>query len=510
MKTLFYNGIIKTMNKNGSEEEALIVKDGIIEKIGSNKDILKYKDECDVLYDLKQHIMLPGFIDSHGHFIGLANHLSHCNISKAKNYHDIVSLLKDYISSNPDKQWIIASFYDHNQLDEHAHPTKELLDQASLTLPIMIIHCSFHMGVINSKAIELLELDDHIENPKGGIFGKSNGMLNGYLEENAFLQCQNKIPTLSSDEMLYYMKKAQAIYAQNGITTIQEGLVNPQLWDLLLQASLNNLLLIDVVAYIDLLHHKDIIHHNKKYLNNYHNHLKIGGYKIFLDGTPQGKTAYMSSPYKGTHHYCGYPLLSDEKVKELYQYAKDHHIQLLAHCNGDKACEQLINAITSIKGAKRPVMIHAQFVTHKQLKQIKDTPLILSFFISHIYYFADIHIQNLGYNKVKNISPVHTTLKYHIPYTFHNDTPVLMPNLLETIQHAMTRKTKKGILLNQKECISFIDALKAITINGAYQYFEENSKGSIEITKRADLVIMDKKGIIQKTIKDGKIIYTKE
>ena len=187
--------------------------------------------------------------------------------------------------------------------------------------------------------------------------------------------------------------------------------------------------------------------------------------------------------------------------------------QLLCHCNGDAAAQQFIDAYETVDKRLetaenfRPVLIHGQLATPDQMSQLKLLGMIVSFFVAHTWQWGDIHIENFGYKRTKNISPVKTAIKNSIPYTFHQDSPVLMPNMIDTIKCAMHRKTKKGVLLNQEECVSLEEALKAITINGAYQYYEEDTKGSIRIGKKADLVILDCEGNVLETIKDGKTIF---
>ena len=138
-----------------------------------------------------------------------------------------------------------------------------------------------------------------------------------------------------------------------------------------------------------------------------------------------------------------------------------------------------------------------------------------------MYYWGDTHIKNLGMERANKISPAGSTEKKDIIFTFHQDTPVILPNMLETIWCAANRKTRDGVLLDQEECLSVYDALKAVTINGAYQYFEEEEKGTISIGKRADFVILsdnpldiEKESIkdmtVMATYKDGECVYRKE
>ena len=195
-------------------------------------------------------------------------------------------------------------------------------------------------------------------------------------------------------------------------------------------------------------------------------------------------------------------------------------MQILAHCNGDMAVNQYIECIKTEKNTKkiRPVMIHAQLLGKDQLKEIKQNNIIPSFFIAHTYYWGDTHIKNFGMERAKNISPAKSTLKQNILFTFHQDAPVIKQDMFNTIWCAVKRKTKNGIILNQNERIEVQDAIKAVTINVAKQYGEENLKGSIKEGKLANLIILDKNPLeigidkikeiqVLETIKEGETLY---
>ena len=171
------------------------------------------------------------------------------------------------------------------------------------------------------------------------------------------------------------------------------------------------------------------------------------------------------------------------------------------------------------KSGIRPVMIHAQMLRKDQLPMLAKLGIIASFFVAHTYYWGDIHLQNFGKERADYISPAHSALENGVLYTFHQDTPVLLPDMLDTVQRAVERRTKNGVQLAQSECVSVYDALKAVTINAAEQYFEESQKGSIAVGKLADFVILEEDPLtvakdhikdikILETIKQGKTLYT--
>lgn len=526
MKKIYCHGQIVTMDEHLPKASAVLIEDGKIVAVGDDTTILQYQDDTTECIDLMDKTMLPGFIDGHSHFVGLANALSQCDLKSATNFDELIALMKAFIEKNPPKdgQWVFGANYDHNFLKEQQHPTKEVLNQISTTIPIVVVHASSHMGVANDAALKVAGLDDSVENPVGGRYGRdAQGHLNGYMEENAFIEFQGKAPMVSGERLLELMVEAQKIYAQYGITTIQEGMVSQGLFQLLQFAAAKNLLKQDIVAYIDLNHDRQVLQSHPEYLHQYQNHLKIGGYKVFLDGSPQGRTAWMSQPYEHSDD-CGYPVLSDERLHILIEEALEDRQQVLAHCNGDAAAEQYITQFTKVKEEKqlqevyRPVMIHAQLVRKDQLKRMAEIGMMPSFFIAHTYYWGDIHLANFGKQRGSHISPAKTAQKYHLPMTFHQDSPVLEPDMARTLWCAVNRITKGGVALGDDEKVSIEEALKAVTVYGAYQYFEEAEKGSITVGKRADLVILDQNPLtipkenladlkVLETIKDGETIY---
>ena len=527
-KFLLYNAKIITMANEEIDKQkkfnAILIENGKIKKVGKYEDIIK-KDKDFQSIDLNGKTIMPGFIDSHSHITALAQTLGIVSLKGCKNFEDIEQRIKKYIEEkNPQKgEWIVAHGYDHNFLEEEKHPTKRELDKITLDYPVIIVHTSGHMGVVNTLGLNKLKIDKTSKDPEGGTIGRIEGTKepNGYLEENAFIQNSKKTMHLSIEEKINLLKKAQDVYMKNGITTAQDGITKQEEFELLKEASKRKKLKIDVISYVDIKDYSNILEDNKDYVEKYRNRYKIGGYKLFLDGSPQAKTAWLSKPYESEKEYRGYGIYKDEEVQKYVRKSLEEEKQLITHCNGDQAAEQLITAFEKEACGKtiktRPVMIHAQTVRYDQIDRMKKLKMIPSYFITHIYYWGDIHIKNLG-DRAYRISPANYTKLKNMKFTFHQDTPVLSPNMLELVWTAVNRKTKEGITLGEEEKIDVYEAFKAITIYGAYQYFEDDRKGTIEEGKLADLVVIDKSPLevdkqhinnikVEATIKEGKIIY---
>ena len=428
-----------------------------------------------------------------------------------------------------DTEWISCFGYDHNMLLEKAHPTRQVLDGAGLKNPIIIAHRSGHMGVLNSAALEELGITAETPDPEGGRIGREEDgrTPNGYLEETAFTGLTAKIPQPGISQQISQLEEAQRVYLSCGITTVQDGLTKEDSWRVLKASAEAERLLVDIVCYPDLEKHKEIAE-AIEYRKQYHNRLKMGGYKIFLDGSPQGRTAWLSEPYENAPDgYRGYPVHADSVVQNFVNTALREGLQLLAHCNGDAAAQQLMEAFEAAAdegkdtAAIRPVMIHAQTVRYDQLDQMAKLGVIASFFVAHVHYWGDVHLQNLGMARAGRISPVRTAAEKGVTYTFHQDTPVLPPNMLDTIWCAVNRTTKSGLVLGDGERATTLQALQAVTKNAAYQYFEEKQKGTIEPGKLADFVILDRNPLqtdpmelreirVLKTIKEDRILYERQ
>ena len=520
-EVLFYNGTVLTMEESRPAAEAVLVRGGVIAYAGTNED---------ERIDLNGAALLPGFIDGHSHLSQYVQILTIAQLSAAESFDGIVSILSAYAKENPGTKegWIVGFGYDNNNLKEKAHPTKEVLDRVSTERPIIVTHASGHMGVFNSKALEIFGVTAQTQPPEGGVIARdAQGNPTGYMEETAFLSYASRVPPSDTDP-IELMRKAQQIYLSQGFTTAQDSLLKEKEYELLAEAAEKEALVMDIVGYVDL---KNQAHPER--LGRYLNRFKIGGYKIFLDGSPQGRTAWLSEPYltvpgarsgnEADPHYRGYPIDDDETVAAFARAAAAQGLPLQAHCNGDAAADQLIRVYRQLRAEgvgdfHRSVMVHSQIVRPQQFAELADLGLIASMFPAHIYYWGDVHLKNLGEERGSHISAAATALKAGVTVTVHQDSPVVAPNMIESLWCMTARRTKSGAVIAPEERISAADALKAMTLSAAFQIGEEESKGSIRPGKRADFVILDKNPLtiapeeirtikVMRTVKDGRTVY---
>lgn len=529
METLYYNGDIITM-EDDREPEAVVVKDGVIAFVGTLDEARSVVSDQANLVDLHGQCLMPGFIDPHSHIV-MNGQMSMCaGLSDCTSYEDIVCTLRKYINEQKigADSVVVGMGYDHNFLKEGRHPDKWVLDQVSTEIPIMILHASAHFACVNSKVLELAGITAETPDPPGGVIGRlSTGQEpSGYFEEAGMTLVQGVMQAGIRTDISAMLFEMQRGYIENGITTVQDGAATGGELQVLKAGAELGALKVDVVAYpLMSSNGVELLHQNIERCGKYKKHLKIGGYKIVLDGSPQGRSAWMSKPYmNGEAGYCGYPWMKDEQVESYIRTAVEEGQQLLAHCNGDAASEQYINAYervikeTGCSQDLRPVMIHCQTVRTDQLERMAGLNMIASIFVGHIFYWGDIHIKNFGLERGNHISPVRDAIKCGVRVNFHQDTPVTKPDMLHSVWCAVNRVSRDGITIGEDQKISVYEALKAITIDAAYEYFEEDSKGSIRAGKRADLVVLSQSPLkvktssikdirVMETIKDGAVIY---
>ena len=541
-QTIYYGGDIVTMTGDSpTYVEAVVQREGKIIFTGSKEDAMsRFKAKADKL-DLKGKTMLPGFVDGHGHVFNVGLQAASANLLPApdgngNSVEALQQILKEWIKENQDfiatTGWVIGFGYDDSQLDRY--PTKEDLDAVSTEVPIYIIHQSGHLSVVNSKGLELAGYTADTKDPKGGKIRRVSGSNepDGVLEEVAhFMVLITKIlPQITPEIQDDMLVKGQKLYASFGYTTAQEGRSTPDGTATMERAAENDNLILDIVSYVDILSNREAA--NSKYQGKtYTNRYRIGGVKLNLDGSPQGKTAWLSHPYfippaGEPTDYHGYESMTDEEAYKHVADAYQNNLQILAHCNGDSAIDQYIAAVSKANKEfgnddRRTVIIHAQTAREDQLDSFVAEKMWPSFFPMHTFYWGDFHVNSvLGKERAYKISPTNTALKKGLKFTSHHDAPVALPSSIRVLSATVTRTSRSGQIIGPDERISPYEALKALTEWAAYQHFEENTKGTIETGKVADFVVLDKNPlkidpselqnlVVMQTIKGGATVYKK-
>ncbi|MGB2626181.1 MAG: amidohydrolase [Candidatus Acidiferrum sp.] len=540
---IYYGGPILTMNSDQPRAEAVAVKDGKIQAVGTLADIEKqHQWRKTEMVDLGGKTLIPGFFDAHSHLAQVGLQAVSANLlpppdGPVSSIAELQQALRDYLANSPypKKFGVLIGFdYDDSQLTEKRSPTREDLDAVSTDLPIVVIHQSGHLGAYNSKALADAGITGDTPNPMGGVIQReADGKTpNGVLEENAHIVVLLKtLPKFTPDQAIELIQAAQEIYIANGFTTAEEGRADPTTLASLIAASKEKKLKIDVVAYPDL-----VMNENNPVLNGplmsraYTDHFRLGGVKLSFDGSPQGKTAWFTKPYfvepKGQKDdYRGYPIFAkDEEALALVIQAFRQDWQVLVHANGDAAIDQLIRVVRAAEAAvpgydRRTVLVHGQYMRADQVKEIKDLGIFPALYPMHTFYWGDWHRQSVaGPERAENVSPTGWMVRNNMKFSIHSDAPVTLPNSLMILGTAVNRTTRTGYALGPQHRLDPMVALEAMTIWPAYQHFEENSKGSIEVGKAADLVILSDNPLgvqrqklaeikVIETIKGGKSLY---
>ncbi len=519
--TLYTNGDILTMaGPVPAYVEVLAEQDGKIIFAGSAKVAEATFDAAlgppVTIYDLKGQTLLPAFIDSHSHMYqtGLTALLANLRAvpdGKVDNYDSLVQVMRGWSDSETGQDiidnwgWIVGNGYDDSQLAEQAHPTRVVLDRISTTHPVLVIHQSAHWGVVNTKGLEVLGLTKASPDPDGGVIHRyKDGTPNGVLEEKAFFAAI--FPLLGAIKPAMeeaVIEAAQLEYARHGYLTVQDGRTLPGQLKSLMRAAERGQFYVDVVAYpdIELLGDGPLDPAYYSPQHSYNHHFRIGGVKLTLDGSPQGKTAWLSQPYfvppPGMDEtYTGYGVLDDKAVQAYINEAFDNRWPILVHANGDAAIDQLIMALKRAQADYgypdlRPVLIHGQTLRHDQIKALKSLRVRPSLFPLHTFYWGDWHRRSvLGPKRAAYISPMRDVLAAGLNPTAHHDAPVTPPNALRVIDASVNRTSRTGEILGSDQRLTPYEALKTQTIWAAEQYYEQGHKGTLEPGKQADFVIM--------------------
>ncbi len=515
-----------TENANG----VAVLGDSII-AVGQRHDVEKWIGAGTRVVELGARALTPGFIDAHGHLglvmqvIDLVN-ASSPPVGPMHKIDDIVNALRDRIEEREITagEFVMGYGYDDSLLEEQRHPDRDDLDRASADHPIGLLHVSGHLATLNSAALALVGIDEQTPDPAGGVIRRRSGtrIPNGVLEETAAVIVLRKLAGdgPSPEKFASDLSRAIAYHTRYGITTIQDGASSPAMVAGLRAVAARQPLPVDVAAYIQGNQMEEETPLEPiGYSHEYENGVRVAGVKFVLDGSPQGRTAWLTQPYdeappaKG-NDYVAYPIVDPDHYMRLSARLIRGGIPILAHANGDAAIDLMIAGVDQAVGDDeidhRSVTIHAQLAREDQLDDMKRLGIVPSFFAAHPFYWGDWHRKSFGDDRALRISPLRSTLARGIPFTIHNDAPVVPPDIMRLLEIAVERRTRDGFVLGADQRIDIEDALYAVTLGSAYAYFEEDRKGSITVGKQADLVVLaaDPRSVPASEISEIEILET--
>lgn len=505
---IFLGDNIITMDD--SEVSAVAVSGDRILATGTESEILDLRGQSTRIIELGERALLPGFIDAHGHFSAVARYtdlldLSSPPIGAVNNIDDIVRLIRLRIEQQqiPAGELVYGFGYDDSLLAEQRHPTRDDLDRASVNHPIVIRHVSGHLSVGNSLALEQAGISAATENPAGGVMRRRSGgnEPNGVMEETAMGALPGSSANSNPQKTAQLRRAAIDLYAGYGITTIQDANVSLQYVERTREEAKAEPFKVDIVSYVMANPLSDevlaSVTHDEKYIDGF----RVGGVKFTLDGSPQGRTAWLSKPYdqgppgQGSD-YVAYPSYDPDAYKARMPGLLARGVPVLAHANGDAAIQTMIDGVAAGLADRpdldhRSVAIHAQLVRSDQLDRMKELGIVPSYYSVHPFFWGDWHRLSFGEQRASFISPVKATIDRSIPFTIHNDSPIVPPDMMRLLSITVNRQTRSGYVLGPDQRATVMEGLYAMTQGAAYQYFEEDEKGSITPGKRADLVILE-------------------
>jgi predicted amidohydrolase YtcJ len=529
------NGTLLTMDAQNRVAEAISLRGDRIEAVGSTADIMALADDDTLVVDLRGRTVLPGFVDAHGHFPYsgmrvLGADLNSPPIGTLTTMAQLQDALRAQLEGASAGDWVFGFGYDDTLLAEGRHPTRAELDAVSVEYPVVASHVSGHMLVANSVALAEMGIDADTPDPEGGVIGRLPGSMepNGLLEETARLGMMEKMQQISLLDTYRLMKSAANEYSAIGVTTAQSGGVTPELATGLSIFSRLGVIPQRLILFpFETNFHDDLLGGGYDPQDYATDRVEMGAVKIVADGSIQGYTGYLSHPYHMPYHgdaeYRGYPAIPREKLFDQVAALHRAGYQIAIHGNGDESIEDILDAFEAAQREHpvddpRMILIHSQMAREDQVARMKSLGVTPSFFTAHTWYWGDRHRDIfMGPQRAAVMSPGKWAQDHGVRFTSHLDTPVTPMLPLQAVWSQVFRQTHGGDVLGPEQRIGVMDALRTVTIDAAWQVFQEDNRGSLEPGKYADLVVLsgnpldDPMGMreldVEQTIIGGATIY---
>ena len=501
---------IVTMEPDGPAVEAVAVRGERIAAAGPRDEVLALRGDATRVVELGERALLPGFIDAHGHFLAVGMTLDALAlhpppVGDVRNIDDIVDRIRAWIAERdiPPGEMVSGGGYDDSLLAENRHPTRFDLDRASTEHPIVLTHVSGHLRTANSLALRAAGVSADTPDPPGGHIRRvgDTGEPDGVLEETAGGLVGSSWLFRPTDDLEGLARRAIDVYTSYGTTTIQDGATGADMVRQLRAAADREPFAADVAVFPRFGTMEDA--ESATLEADYRGGLRVAGVKMFLDGSPQGRTAWVTEPYHegppgAPADYRAYGT-SDP---DLYRAGAAHLIRrgvpILVHANGDAAIDLMLDGVEeAVAGIDPPpdhrsVIIHAQLMRADQLDRAAALGAVPSFFSAHAFFWGDWHRRSFGEARGNAISPIRWAIDRGVRFTVHNDAPVVPPDIMRLVSITVNRRTRSGHVLGPEQRATVREALHAVTLGAAYQYFEEDVKGSIAPGKQADLVVLER------------------
>ena len=504
MKTIYYNGTVYAGEE--SLQQAFVVENGLFGYVGDSETAKAMADSEDEVVDLQGKFVCPGFNDSHMHVLGFGKLL--CNIQLAEHTKSLSEMLTYIKEKAKDSEgWIVGRGWNQDYFtDVKRMPNRYDLDAVSVERPVCIVRCCGHGLVVNSKALELLNLPEEFEQPEGGHIELENGVPNGRFYDNAMELIYALIPAPSKQEIKNMILAACKKLNSYGITSCQTddycAFTNVD-WSVIHEAykELETEGKLSVRIYeqsnITSVEALETFVKAGGVTGNGSDMYKFGPLKMLGDGALGARTAFLSIPYADDSTTYGIPVYSKELMEAMISYANKNGMQVAVHTIGDACLDWVLGAYEKAL-AEHPREDHRHGIVHCQIMRAdqweKIERLKLHVYAQTIFLDYDINIvkERVGEDLAQTSYAWKTLMKRGVTVSNGSDAPVELPDVMAGMQCAVTRKTLNG----QKEYLpeeafSIKEAIDSYTVQGAKASFEENKKGKIQEGMFADFVLLN-------------------
>ncbi len=513
---IFYNAKVVTLTTQHPVQEAIAIKDAKVLATGKNDKILRLATPTTKKIDVERKLILPGFIDCHLHILAGGERLFHPNLRNAHSKEEFVDIIKNNLKNYKPGDWILGGDWNNENWGGEL-PSKEWIDEITPQNPVWIKRLDGHMALANTLALKVAGVDTSAMEITGGEIFRNSGGLSGIFKDNAMQLIENTVPAPTNEQKRAYLKAAMNYLAERGVTGVHHlNLFEPtdfKLFESIKQEG--SLITRFYISFPLKISEKELAQISK--LGKGDEWTRFGILKGFLDGSLGSQTALLFDNYKGTNKnglYINHP----QKLEELIKQADDNNFQVAVHAIGDKANHELLNIYEKViqKNGKRDRRFrieHAQHIRKDDISRFNQLDVIASMQPLHLVddgSWLDRLIEN---ETIAGSYTFHSLLKSGAKLAFGSDWFVSEPSPILGIHAAVNRQTSDGKNPDgwlSSEKISVYEAVKAYTIDAAYASFEENTKGSLQPGKYADLVILDKDIFIinPKEIKETKVLAT--
>lgn len=537
------NGEIYTVNDSIPWAEALAVKGDRIYKVGSNEEIEMYIGDSTAIIDLNGRFVMPGFIDSHAHLIGIGENLIDVDLRDAQNWDEVIAAVAKAASERRPGEWIVGRGWHQEKFDPEPEPNVEgypvhnALSNAVPYNPVMLVHASGHAVFANAKAMEIAGADTITSNPPGGVIVRdSTGKPIGVFEENAENIIRSAYERYLNDrsldelnaEVIKKIKFASDLCLKNGVTTLHDAGEDLETIELIKKSVDSNYVKIRLYVMIN-----DALDKLKGKLKDYklvgygENRLTVRAIKQYIDGALGSRGAWLLEPYSDLPDSYGSNVTPIKTLDDYCRLAAENGFQMCIHTIGDRGNREALNLYEKYSrqyenfDQMRWRIEHAQHVTPFDIKRFARLNVIAAMQGIHCTSDAPFVIERLGNERAASGAYVwRSMLDRGVVICNGTDAPVESVNPIASFYASVTRKNKDGVGFYTKQKMTREEAIKTYTINGAYAAFEENLKGSLVEGKLADLVVLSNnlmkcseddilKTEVVYTIVGGKIVYKK-